>query len=67
MQCIKNKGCSTNLLHTFFMTLFSRACTSSVLELCIGDLRLVFPMENYYLYIENKWKETNSTISTPSM
>ena len=49
------------------MTLFSRAGTSSVLEFSIGDLRPVFPMENYYLYIGNKWKETNPTISTPSM
>jgi len=50
------------------MTLFSRVSTSSVLEFCIGDLRPVFPMENYYLYIgNNKWKETNPTISTPSM
>jgi len=48
MQCIKNKGGSTNLLHTFFMTLFSRASTSSILEFCIGDWRLVFPMENSY-------------------
>jgi len=34
------------------MTLLSGVDTSSVLEFCIGDLRLVFPMENYYLYIE---------------
>jgi len=67
MQCIKNKGGARNLLHTFFMTLFSRVGTLSVLELCIGDLRHVFPMENYYLYIENKWKETNPTINTSSM
>ena len=53
IQCIKNKGGSTNNLHTFFMTLFSCAGTSSVLEFCIGDLRPVFPMENYILYIEN--------------
>jgi len=51
MKCIKNKSGSTNPLHTFFMTLFSRAGTSSVLEFCIGDLRPVFPIENYYLYI----------------
>jgi len=49
------------------MTLFSRAGTSSVLEFYIGNLRPVFPMENYYLYIGNNWKETNPTISTPSM
>jgi len=67
MQCIKNKDGLTNPLHTFFMTIFSRACTLSVLEFCIGDLRPVFPMENYYLYIGNKWEETNPTISTPSM
>jgi hypothetical protein len=66
-KCIKNKGGSTNPLHTFFMTLFSRAGTLSILEFCIGDLRPVFHMENYYLYIENKWKETNPTINTPSM
>ena len=36
------------------MTILSRAGTSSVLELCIGDLQPVFPLENYYLYIENK-------------
>jgi len=53
MQCIKNKGGLTNSLHAFFMTLFSHKGTSSVLELCIGDLRLVFPMENSYLYKEN--------------
>jgi hypothetical protein len=67
IQCIKNKGGLTNHLHTFFMTLFSRAGTSSVLEFCIGDLRHVFPMENSYLYIENNWEETNHTIYTPSM
>jgi len=67
MQCIKNKGDSTNPLHTFFVTLFSRVSTLSVLELCIGYLWPVFPMKNYYLYIENKWKETNPTINTPSM
>jgi len=33
------------------MTLFSRVGTSSVVELCVGDLRPVFPVENYYLYI----------------
>ena len=49
------------------MTLFSHAGTSSVLEFCIGDLRPVFPMQNYYLYIGNKWKEINPTIITPSM
>jgi len=51
VQCIKNKGGSTNSLHTFFMTLFSRAGTSSVLEFCIGDFRPDVPMKNYYLYI----------------
>ena len=35
------------------MTLFSRVGTLSVLEFCIGNLRPIFPMENYYLYIEN--------------
>ena len=53
MQCIKNKGGSPNPLHTFFMTLFSRVGTSSVLEFCIGDLRPVFHMKNSYLYKEN--------------
>jgi len=51
MQCIKNKGGSTNPLHTLCMTLLSRVGTSSVLEFCIGDLRSVFLVENYYLYI----------------
>jgi len=32
LHCIKNKGGSTNLLHTFCITLFSRVGTSSVLE-----------------------------------
>jgi len=66
-KCIKNKSDLINPLHTFFMTLFSRAGTSTVLEFCIGDLRPVFPMENSYLYIGNKWKETNLMIRTPSM
>jgi len=35
------------------MTLFSHAGTSSVLGLCIGDLRSVFPIENSYLYKAN--------------
>ena len=66
-SALKNKGGSTNPLHTFFMTLFSHVGTSSVLEFCIGDLRPVYPRENHYLYIGNKWKETNPTISTTSM
>jgi len=42
MQCIKDKGGSINLLHKFFITLFSHAGALSVLEFCIGDLRPVF-------------------------
>jgi len=49
------------------MTLFSCAGNSSVLEFYIGDLRPVFPMEDSYLFKENKWKETNPTINTPYM
>ena len=47
-KCSKNKGGSANPLHIFFLTLFSRVDTLSVLELCIGDLRPVFRMENYF-------------------
>jgi len=32
LHCIKNKGGLTNPLHTFCITLFSRADTSSVVE-----------------------------------
>jgi len=53
-KCIKSKSGSTNPLHRFFMTLFSCAGTSSVLELCICDFRPVLPMEYYYLYIGTK-------------
>ena len=41
------------------MTLLSRADTLSVLKFCISNLLPVFPMEKYYLYIGNNWREIN--------
>ena len=69
MQYIKNKGGSRNPLHIFFTTIFSCAGTSSVLEFSIGEMRPVFPIENYYLYIGNCHTpifDPRSYIHTPS-
>jgi len=53
LHCIKNKGGSTNPLHTFDLALFTHAGTSSVVEFCIGDFVTRFSYEKL-LFMHSK-------------